>query len=910
MSNTTANYNRAALNVKWQLNPESIPTFEEVKEVVDLVCKLPKFSSLNKTKLIDLIQKEINISYSGEGILDSKNDDHIKWLFENGATINKDRKIDWTFWKHYKEHLYDNLPVSAIDNIDSLTNKILMRLEDPKRNSVWSRKGMVVGEVQSGKTGNYTGLICKAADAGYKVIVVFAGLHKSLRAQTQQRLDESFVGFNTDKDDKKYEESFRMGVGLNKNHPPVVYLTTSNDSGDFSKTIAQGTGVPFGETPIILVVKKNKSIIENLLLWAKRMGIRGNQKTIKKVPLLVIDDECDNASVNTSKFNILGEEDLPVDEYGEKVPEFDPTAINRGIRSLLKLFEQKAYVGYTATPFANVLIHRQSFHSEYGEDLFPKNFIIGLPKPSTYIGPSKFFGLEGDDQLGIERIEPYPLFRKITDASTFVPSKHKSDHRIQEDLPLSLKTAILSFILSCACRIARGQETKHNTMLIHVTRFTAVQNQLAELVQEYIDRIDKRLRLGEGESDSTWELLERIYEEDYIQNTAMKMPEKIEVTPFPLVRAQVVRALEKLQQVKQINGTAGDILEYKSYKDIGINVIAIGGDKLSRGLTLEGLTISYYLRSSKLYDTLLQMGRWFGYRPDYLDLCRLYTTGELYKWYRHIALATAELKKEFDYMVENDEEPISFGLKVRSHPDALSVTSLGKMRSGEKMKVTYDGYMAQTLNCTNLPEKLETNFLLLKEMISSLKWEKETVGYKSVDCEASLITDFITSIYIPKSNLRFQPTSLCSYIKMMNRYQELTSWTIVILSPKTGRVLKGMDTDLELRLTERNSNVYANSEEVSFGKAILSPSHEKIDLTGPELEKIKKETPKEIRKARSPKRGLMLIYALEGHTSEGVDYGRGKYPVLGLVLSFPQSNNSQEIEYVVDALYAENLNSQ
>ena len=344
-------YQRAIMAVRAHISPEEVIPVEELKMHINFVCNSSTFKEINKEKLLKYLEMDINISYNGEGILDidEKNDNHIKWLFENGATIDKNRRIDWSFWRHYEQHLYGHIPLNAIENIDNLSNKILMRLEDPKRQGGWIRKGLVVGEVQSGKTGNYTGLICKAADAGYKLIIIFAGLHKSLRAQTQQRLDESFIGFNSDKDDKKYKQTYRIGVGQYKNHPPVIYLTTSNDEGDFAKNIAQQAGTPFGNNPIVVVVKKNKSIIENLLLWCKRMGIQRDEKVIKDIPLLIIDDECDNASINTKKITLKSTE-LPVDENGNPIEEYDPTAINRGIRKILKLFNQNAYVGYTATP--------------------------------------------------------------------------------------------------------------------------------------------------------------------------------------------------------------------------------------------------------------------------------------------------------------------------------------------------------------------------------------------------------------------------------------------------------------------------------------------------------------------------------------------------------------------------------
>ena len=157
-------------------------------------------------------------------------------------------------------------------------------------------------------------------------------------------------------------------------------------------------------------------------------------------------------------------------------------------------------------------------------------------------------------------------------------------------------------------------------------------------------------------------------------------------------------------QVRMINGTAKDALDYSEYEGAGLKVIAIGGDKLARGLTLEGLCVSYFLRASRMYDTLMQMGRWFGYRPGYLDLCRLYTTPDLSEWFGHIADAAEELREEFDIMAATGATPREYGLKVQSHP-VLMVNLKAKDEVGEEPDVVLqwatagDGRTVQDERC-------------------------------------------------------------------------------------------------------------------------------------------------------------------------------------------------------------------
>jgi hypothetical protein len=375
------------------------------------------------------------------------------------------------------------------------------------------------------------------------------------------------------------------------------------------------------------VVKKNARVLQNLLDWVEWASNGRDPETgrrvVRDVPLLVIDDEADHASVDTNE--------QAFDENGQPDPDHDPTAINRCVRRLLRFFEKSAYVGYTATPFANISIHERARTADDGDDLFPRGFIINLPAPSNYAGPVRIFGLIGSSEDGAEGKPAPPLIRQVTDhahslepgeRSGWMPPRHRNGHRPiyggQPEIPPSLQLAIHSFLLSCAARQARGQVRVHNSMLIHVTRFTSVQQAVYNQVREELSSIRRRIRRGDGGSPRPLlSELRELWEEDFIPTTHFFDDPDSPPLPWESIEpllAQVVSGIE----VRRINGSAKDILDYELNKETGLSVIAIGGDKLSRGLTLEGLTVSYFLRASRMYDTLMQMGRWFGYRTSAL----------------------------------------------------------------------------------------------------------------------------------------------------------------------------------------------------------------------------------------------------------------------------------------------------
>ena len=525
------------------------------------------------------LEANLNVAVGMASTLTDETSDHLPWLAAKRASI------EWGFARRYQRFLEEQKgwARATLQRSNNLTDRIIELLEDPKRPGVWDRRGMVVGEVQSGKTSNYIELVCKAADAGYKFIVVLTGTTNSLRAQTQLRFDEGFLGWDTRLNLALDSSNKRVGVGtlLGEQLYRVIPSTNAEERGDFNLRIANQFNVRLGGDPVIMVVKKNASVLRNLTRWARSLSTLGPDDAIPDIPTLLIDDEADFASVNTRP-TAIGDDD-------------DPTVINRRIRELLSAFEKRVYIGYTATPFANIFIYPEQEMARYGRDLFPRDFLINLPVPSNHVGPTKVFGLPEDPDDESASATPMPLVRPVVDNEAHIPSVHRSGWTVDE-LPDSLTRAIRAFVLACAVRAARRQEEQHNSMLIHVTRFVNIQSRVADLVGAELRDIQNRIRYGDG--DSTGPILEELrsmWLEDFVPTSRAVKELYPDLTvgcgdvPWDVIRQRLIEASQKIQ-VKVINGSVRDALDYWDHPD-GLSAIVIGGDKLSRGLTLEGLSV-------------------------------------------------------------------------------------------------------------------------------------------------------------------------------------------------------------------------------------------------------------------------------------------------------------------------------
>lgn len=916
-------------------------TREKIADVVDRVLSInpPQVrANIDRNRLIAELEARFSVWIGRESVL-SNEDDHRAWL-------TQERKVSRPYWSRYRQWLTAAIAEASIDALDESTDRVLGLLEDPHRTGEWSRRGLVVGHVQSGKTSHYIGLICKAADAGYKVIIVLAGMHDNLRSQTQMRLDEGLLGYESMPLQDGRELKF-VGVGTVDPSLRPDTITNRSDSGDFNRAVARNFSINPGGNPLLFVVKKNARVLQNLLEWvewaANRKEAESGRGIVTGVPLLVIDDEADHASVDT------GEQAF--DANGEPDPDYDPRRINGLVRKILFAFERSAYVGYTATPFANIFIHDQGWSADYGDDLFPRSFIVNLPAPSNHIGPVRMFGLDPRGEETDRVHLPLPLIRIVEDHADmsdpeepegWMPPRHRNGHRPLWDgepsVPPSLSKAMLSFVLACAGRRARGQDRQHNSMLVHVTRFVSVQEEVRRQVLEELRRIQRRLRLGEGSGGSSiaGELRE-LWERDFMETSREVSRLTEDASLAPVRWASVAAHLEAAAgdiEVRVINGSAGDVLDYETKRETGLSVIVIGGDKLSRGLTLHNLSVSYFVRTTRMYDTLMQMGRWFGYRPGYLDLCRIYTTSDLHQWFQHITTAAEELREEFDHMVKVGGTPRDYGLKVQAHP-ALLVTSRVKMRHGRQMQLSFAGSVAETIVFHRDPEVITKNFEAMPALIQRLgdgylaspsqprpggrthSWENSylwrEVGAPSV---LAFLGDIATHPEADKVNREL----LRKFIEEQNSLGELTLWSVAVLSggiewPNT--LLPG------LKLVERSPHKGA-PEQKREGKYVirrlLSPRDEAIDLGADAYEGALRQTVAEwhedpgrssqrsepdapngpcIRQQRPATHGLLLLYLLSPLVAE-VD---SDVPIVGFGLSFPASQRARKISYQVNRVF-------
>jgi hypothetical protein len=877
------------------------------------------YPDVDKEMIIRELESRFSITFLGNiQILEDRATSHIVWLPE------KRSEIEWRFWKRYERWLQaKRMSENAIRGIDEFTDIILGLLENPKRNGEWDRRGLVVGNVQSGKTANYAGLINKALDAGYKIIIVLAGLHNSLRSQTQLRLDHDVIGYDSQKSRAGDQSLPGIGVGTIDRRQIVHSLTDSTEYGDFNQARANVNFTPGGD-PLLLVVKKNATVLRNILTWIRSYGIQvgdqQNHRVLQDIPLLLIDDEADNASIDANA--------APRGANGEPLEENDPTRINGLIRNILNCFKQRAYVGYTATPFANLFIYpteNLDSSESYGGDLFPESFIINLPPSSDYIGPVQVFGLEEDLRSGISARDRFPVVRVIDDFVATIPPKHKKEWTPPE-LPQSLKEAIRAFWICCAVRRARGQSGAHNSMLIHVTRFTAVQQQIMELVKAEIYSLRGRIRYGDGNTQITiQEELREIWERDFVPTTAQIInlvnDPAITRLSWESVESHLLPVIESIE-FKLVNGSAKDVLDYYDHPN-GVTVIAVGGDKLSRGLTLEGLSISYYLRASTMYDTLLQMGRWFGYRRGYLDCCRLYISGELLDWYRYITLAYEELRREFDDMVERGGTPRDYGLKVRTHPAGLQITATNKLRHRRRLQVTFDNDIVETFAFHKDRGIIERNYRATENWLLGLpqynEIKKSNYIWNNIPGEhvINLLTELTFHPHVRKaSSGLLQP-----FIARQMENNKLTSWTIVLISNQTGvsKKIAGLPVRMTVRSDISLSDRPFDPDKYAVSKNhIISPSDEALDLSEAEImtalqltnqwriEKGKQADASvpsgpAIRRVRSEKNGLLLIYPL--NPSEPLKDESFVYPFIGIAVSFPYIERAIPIEYDVNPIY-------
>lgn len=908
------------------------PTLQDVEDcaadILPLVRKNYPRDYVTKQFIIDIIAADRKIYQLASSAMED-NEDGANWLAEFRANGESNFKL----WADYKKSL--TLPMPAINEIDRTTDLILNQLANPKKPGNWYRAGLVVGHVQSGKTGNFVGLANKAMDCGYKIILVLTGMYNDLRSQTQSRMDKGAIGRVTDPDDQFFKRT--IGVGKYKNHPNILNLTSSKLKGDFGSQKADIGGVLTSNDPTIMVCKKNTSVLSNILRLFSLHGVLADDDLpiIENIPLFIIDDEADSASINTQY------------DKGEV------SRINSKIRAILSLFEKRCYVGYTATPYANIFIDpdpelklpyiEEDDGKKYRickDDLFPKNFIINLSAPSNYIGPNVLFGIPTVYDDPDDEKKELPIIEYITEGDYLEDNSKGRKKKILKDLPPTLVEATKHFFVSTALRRARGQRTAHSSMLINVSQYIKRQNDVSRLMQVLVTEICDKIEALNDNRALEQDFI-NIYEnkikpsnkeicESYLDwSPRLKMPD------WSVVREELRAVAAKVRnEVRVIHSPTDDDMElnttrldYNKYENLqrefdnGLYVIAIGGNTMARGITLEGLVVSYFFRTSNTFDTLMQMGRWFGYRDGYIDACRLYLERETATNFRNIAVATQRMRDDFDDMNSRGVKPKEYGLKVMRFPGVLEATSRNKFGAAVRGRLSLNKTTLQAYKLFKDQAIVEQNKKTLLDFLGQLghSTHQERFGVPSHNyfwhCNGYQVVDFIKNFKTATEQMN--PGLLTSYINKQIAKGNLTEWTVILanVQDKNGKVRPPFGTGAETLVvgpSVRGNNLGKDSEfYIANNAAVSGPSYESLDLTDEEYKKALDMTIEEWNKAqkegktkrktpptspfancakavRKKTNGLLLLF--------NMDFGDNNTQVFTYVLSLPYLTEKDDID--------------
>jgi hypothetical protein len=994
-------------------NPIHVPLeqfFEELypqikSEVIQIGLRF-KNSPVDENTLKSYFDASWKEVHSLKGIQQGRTKSIVKDKSKTWLTEEKFNSIPWNYTNRYADKLRkSNRSKAVVNEILESSREIISKVGDPSEDDFYV-KGLVVGEVQSGKTGNFNAVINRAIDSGYGLIIVFSGIMDDLRAQTQDRIEEDVVGWGTT--DKRKEKIGDKGVGLGNvgrkfgtdgdaTVGQVNSVTTYYS--DVTKSMAENLAL---NKVNILVCKKNIHIIKNLIYGLHRHLSEG--ETQLTTSLLIVDDEADNASLNNEGYKGQG--------YASKINEF--------LRVLLDLFNKKTYLGYTATPFANVIqdrnsktdkrtiIQKKNKEGEVEElsfskesNIFPDDFISLLESPSNYIGaknifdtvftreklpiveaiddyindfPSRVIFDEQECVKGVElfqnqsewddKVGKYGQYLNFTSWSDYKKGTEasKSHHDFPRDIPTSLKEAIQCFILAIAVRESRNKNLRtspfyqpHNTMLVHISRFTAWQNTTAKKITTYIEFLEQSInndKARQPQRNSIYIELENTwlkYYADIIENISKYLPPGYD-DPYlsPIVFSSLIDSLPlsiKDLSVEAINSVTKKSLKYEANKPR--KVIAIGGNRLSRGFTLEGLTINYFVRTTNFSDSLLQMGRWFGYRPGYIDCCKLFTSQETIDKFDSTTKCIEELENEFSKMNERKQTPSQFEIKVKKHPGVFKITRTPILKNTVDVKCSYQDSLEMTTEFDITASKINSVWEVFKTTVAPVfKDSKSNNGLLVNDVSI----DFIISLLEQDNNFNsVDRTLILNYLMECKNNGKLGNWSLAIKTKGNaksnigkGTILKNesnlpCDIDLSIRsfpktdnyiklfknkkifkAAEKSANILSNNRDMSIrldGDQIKVAHkkfiNEKVDfileeepnLTKAEaVDKAKRKTKPEYiyREQMSENEAVLIIYLFDSYYSFGqTKCGVGNLDIATLIDEGGQDLNVPLVGYAI-----------
>ncbi len=788
----------------------------------------------------------------------------VEYISEGGFAILEDRK-EWyfgpkdsdIFWPALKKYLLEDKEWRdfTVRKINRSSTSIIQHLDNPGLNE-FKTKGLVVGYVQSGKTANMTAVMAKAADASFRFFIVLSGLTDALRNQTQERFENDLVKRNP----AKWQKWTNIGTDFN------LRLSSFPSFSPDQRNIA--------------VIKKNKHILSRLIGVLKSTP----PAILKSCPFMVIDDECDQASVNSAKF-------------AEEM-----SAINESVRTLLKLLPRVAYIGYTATPFANILINPVLANPEHPDDLYPKDFIYSLEKPEEYFGAESLFGrdiLEGDEVHPEE--EGLDMIRLIPDEESPLlrPQKKKDRDSFSFEITSTLRKSLLYFILATAVRKVRGDENCHSSMLIHTTIYKEPHFSAQQRIEEFLEWVQNKLI---GNDQKIFKELKQLWDEE--RNCVPAESFGNRTVEFDDLWNHVPETVGQIEVVVE-NSESEERLDFSSRTR---RYIVVGGNVLARGLTIEGLIVSFFMRTSTQYDSIMQMGRWFGYRNKFEDLPRIWMTRDMRNAFHDLATVEAEIRQDIEIYARDKLTPMQFAVRIRQLP-GLAITARTKMMAAQAVSVSYSDSHVQTFR---FKEKdggwLDKNWKAGSELINSVK----SKGINSSDfgrgpvflnVPVGLILNFIESYEVHETHNALNKVSLINYIEDQNRQTagDLKFWNLGVLQPSSGaQSQENLGSLGKVRTIVRSRLKDGGLENDADIKALMSKADVFIDVD--DNIKVSEKGWAELRNERENKIGkkpLLIFYPINSESTPVSSKNReplnAMTDVLGLGFVFPKATDDTQI---------------
>ncbi|PQM45149.1 hypothetical protein C1Y40_04690 [Mycobacterium talmoniae] len=753
----------------------------------------------------------------------------------------------------------------AIHDLDQSSTKVVANLPNPAGDGEYQCRGLVLGHVQSGKTTNFTAVIAKAADAGYRLFIVLSGIHNALRHQTQDRLNEQLWG-----------------------PLPGKWHRLTNEE-DFRPTANVDALLSTLDQRVLAVVKKNGPRLRALKKWL----FAARSEVLGACPVLIIDDEADQATVNTAK------------------PDRQPTRINGLVRDIVNGVPKSAYVGYTATPFANVLIDPTNY-----EDLYPRDFIVDLPRPAVYIGPEAIFGRESlnfdDTDVGEDGNN---FVRSVPDdeIDDLRPKGAANRHLFEPKITDSLDAALRYFLMSTAARRARGKGNPHATALVHSSQHIDVHESTASAIKDHLDLLSARIERCDSVLISS---LEQQWSNECEEVAASEFG--LDPVPWEDVAARLPAVASAVEVIVDNSRSA----ERLNFDDQNPRIIvAVGGNTLSRGLTLEGLSVSFFVRTASAYDTLLQMGRWFGYRNGYADLTRIWMTDEMRAWFHHLATVEQEIRYDIERLEVEHLTPEQFGVRIRTHPK-LAITAAAKMQNARRAEASYSGRRLQTILFNHEdPAWLATNIDAARQLmrVATERAERRpkshgVIIFRGIDSRE--IISFL-SMYNFHENSRDMDSDLINrYILNRRDEGELLTFNIAVMgrssmSDYLGEIDLGLEKPVGC-INRARLNVIGGSTYADI-KALMSRNDRVIDLDVPPSELTAETSVKKLVQMRDPRElggfgdgsGLLLLYPVskDSRPVRGTIGTRtalnAERHIIGVGMVFPESRSlAANVEYV------------